>query len=154
MPITTLLHPYPARYPSPAVHYLCQSWWTCSSTSSHTWRNRCDSLLATGQMLSVIPATIRDTMEVVVEPVRGWKGRVPSWYGIACRIGRVTLWLPIEEEPGRYRELSLLGLLPKEDLEDAPPFILLGTQFLLEYQAQVVLDCSGATNPGRLLLPE
>jgi hypothetical protein len=65
----------------------------------------------------------------------------------------VTLWLPIEENPGEFREFSLLVLLPKEDLEDAPPYIFLGAQFLLEYQAQVHLDCSAASNPGQLVIP-
>jgi hypothetical protein len=72
--------------------------------------------------------------------------------GIPCRIGRVTLWLPVQDYPHPYREFSLLVLLPRADLKDAPPFIYLGTQFLLEYQARLMIDAS-ALNPGRLMIP-
>jgi hypothetical protein len=150
---TTLLHPHPSRYPSSAVRYLCQTWWTCSSTPRHTWRRRCDTLLATDQLLSVIPRAIQHDLELVVAPVRGWKGQVPAWFGVPCRIGRVTVWLPVEDDSSPHRDLSLLALLPTQDLEDAPPFIHLGTQFLLEHQVQVVIDCSSPGATGRLIIP-
>jgi hypothetical protein len=110
-------------------------------------------VLATGQPLSVISPTTRQALDIVALPVPGWRGRVPTWFGIACRVGRVRLWLPVHEEPGRYREFSLLVLLPRQDLEGAPPYIHLGTQFLLEYRARVVLDCSSAVIPGHLIIP-
>jgi hypothetical protein len=100
-----------------------------------------------------MPRTIRELLDIVITPVPGWRGQVPTWYGIPCRIGRVTLWLPIEENPGAYHQFSLLVLLPRDELEDAPPFVHLGTQFLLEYQAQVVLDSSSLSNTGRLVIP-
>jgi hypothetical protein len=50
-------------------------------------------------------------------------------------------------------EFSLLALFPRRDLEDAPPFVQLGTQFLLEHEAFVHLDCSSVTGGGRLVLP-
>lgn len=153
MSTTTLFNPYPIRCPTQAVHYLCQSWWTCHSSGRHTWRNRSDSLLATGHPLSVLPPTIREELDVVVTPVRGWKGKIPLWFGIPCRVGRVTTWLPILEPPGLQREFSLLVLLPQDDLEDAPPFIHLGTQFLLEYRGQLSCDCSSPTNLGLLVIP-
>jgi hypothetical protein len=153
MATTTVLNPHPVAYPSVAVRYLCRSWWSCYSTPRHTWRVRCDSLLATEQALSVVSPTTRASLDLVVTPVPGWRGQVPPWFGIPCRIGRVTLWLPVEDGPDLYRDLSLLVLLPREDLEDAPPFIYLGTQFLLEHRAQVFLDCSSATNQGRLIIP-
>ncbi|MHB1426295.1 MAG: hypothetical protein ACYC3I_24280 [Gemmataceae bacterium] len=45
--------------------------------------------------------------------------------------------LPIQETPGQYRPLSLLTLLPQQDVPDAPPFIQLGVQFLLEHRVEV-----------------
>jgi hypothetical protein len=117
------------------LRYLCRSWWTCHSSGRHTWRNRSDALLATGQPISLIPREVQDRLELVISPERGWRGQIPSWFGVPCRIGRVQHWLPIEEEAGRYRDFALLALLPREDPDDAPPFILLGTQFLLEFQA-------------------
>ncbi|MCI0458967.1 MAG: hypothetical protein L0Z62_18570 [Gemmataceae bacterium] len=153
MATTTLLLAYPLQLPSPAVRSLCQSWWTCHSAGHHTWRNRCDALLATGQPLSVVPHSIREQLDLVIRPEPGWKGQVPAWYGIACRIGRVSLWLPIEENPGELRELALLTLLPKQDLEAAPPYIQLGTQFLIEYNAQLALDASTLHAGGQLVIP-
>lgn len=153
MSTTTLLEPYPVVYPSAAVHYLCKSLWSCYSTPKHTWRVRCDSLLATGQPLSVVPPTIRAHLDLVIAPVPGWKGHVPTWFGVGCRVGRVELWLPVEETPGQYRRFSLLALLPRHHLDDAPPFIHLGTQFLLEYRAHVRLDCSSVGGQGLLDFP-
>src|SRR5947209_4850063 len=112
MPTTTGLVAYPVRMPSPAFRFLCQSWWTCHSNGRHTWRNRCDALLATGQALSVIPRAVQENLDLVIRPEPGWRGQVPSWFGVACRIGRVAMWLPIADNPGQLREFSLLALLP------------------------------------------
>jgi hypothetical protein len=101
----------------------------------------------------VIPRAVFQFLDLAIAPERGWKGQVPTWFGIRCRIGRATLWLPIQEYPGQYRELSLLALLPRQDLEDAPPFILIGTQFLLEHEARIELDCSSVKSRGRLVIP-
>jgi hypothetical protein len=104
----------------------------------------------------VVPRTVRDLLDIEIRPAPGWGGSAPSWFGIPCSVGRVTVWLPVEENPGQHRDFPLLALLPRDDLADAPPFIHLGTQFLLEYRAQVTLDCSPGTpvaSSGRLLIP-
>jgi hypothetical protein len=149
----TLLHPHPVHYPSPTLRYLCRSLWSSYSTPTHLWRIRCDALLATEHPLSVIPPTIRNSLDLAITPVKGWKGRTPDYFGIPCRIGRVTVWLPVENGLTLYREFSMLVLLPKNDLEEAAPFIHLGAQFLLESQAQLVLDVSSASNFGQLVIP-
>jgi hypothetical protein len=100
-----------------------------------------------------MPRTIRERLGIEILPVPGWKGQVPTWFGVPCRIGRVTIWLPLEDGPSLYRELPLLVLLPREDLEDAPPFIYLGMQFVLEHRAQVILDGTSPGNHGRLIVP-
>jgi hypothetical protein len=155
VPTTTVLRPSRLPAPSPIVHYFCESWWTCHTApgSKHHYRERLDSILSTSQGLSVIPPTVFERLDLVVLPERGWKGQVPTWFGIPCRIGRVTMWLAVQEAAGPYREFSLLALFPRHDLEDAPPFIYLGTQFLLEYRAELRLDCSSPTAEGRLLIP-
>ncbi len=153
MTTTTTLHPHPVPSPTPLVRYLGHCWWTCHSAGRHTWRNRCDALLAIGQLLSVIPRAARESLDLVIEPEAGWRGQVPTWLGVPCRIGRATLWLPVDEEPGRHRDLSFLALLPRHDLDDAPPFIQIGTQFLLEHRIQTHLDATSTVSPGRLTIP-
>jgi hypothetical protein len=74
---------------------------------------------------------------------------VPTWFGIPCRIGRARIWLTFVEGPGVYHEFGLLALFPRHDLQDAPPFVQLGTQFLLEYAGAVHLDCSSLSGDGR-----
>lgn len=153
MATTTILTSSPIPLPSPGIHFFSESWLSCYSTPKHTWRNRCDCLLATEQPLSVIPPSAFQMLDIVIAPVPGWKGNVPTWFGIPCRIGRVTLWLPNQEEPGRLRDFQLLVLAPKFNLEDAAPFIHLGTQFLLEYRVQVILEGESPTSGGKLIIP-
>jgi hypothetical protein len=104
----------------------------------------------------VIPRTIRDLLDLEIGPAAGWRGNVPTWFGIPCSIGRVTMWLPVQEQPGQYRDFSLLVLLAREELTDAPPFIHLGAQFLLEYGVEVLLNyrpVPPATSSGQLVIP-
>ncbi len=91
-----------------------------------------------------------------VSTVSGWTGSVPTWFGMPCSIGRVRVWLPEEGGPTLFRDLSLLALVPNSDLPDAPPYIHLGAQFLLEYRARVFLDCTAGTpgsSSGQLIIP-
>jgi hypothetical protein len=153
---TTPLFPYPTARPVASVRYLCESWWTCRSTPQHTWRNRSDALLATGEPLSIIPRGIREALDIDITAVPTLGVAIPSWFGVACGMGRVRLWLPIAEEPGVYRGFSLLALLPRDDLAEAPPFVHLGTQFLLEYRAQLGIDNSSgvaASSTARVVFP-
>jgi hypothetical protein len=152
MSTTTPLIRYPVSLPAPSVRFLIQAWWTCYSAGPHTWRNRSDALLATGNALSVVSPSIREGLDLETFPVPGWTGVVPTWMGIPCRIARATVWLPILDPLGSYRSLPILVLLPQEDLPDAPPFIHLGAQFLLEHHVQVVLD--EGERGDRLVIPE
>jgi hypothetical protein len=152
MATTTPLTRYPLSYPDPTARYLLEAWWTCPSSPGHTWKQRSDCVLSTGEPFSVLPPTVRDSLDPEILPVRGWKGKIPTWYGQPCRIGRATLWLPAQEDGGLLHALSLLVLLPRQEPPDIPPFALLGTQFLLEHRARVILD---STVPGgdRLVCP-
>lgn len=62
------------------------------------------------------------------------------------------MWLPSQETPGQMRPFSLVTLFPKQNVPNAPPFIQLGMQFLLEYHVQVILNETG-TGDNRLVIP-
>ena len=155
-PTVTPLFPYPLPYRRPSCRFLCGTWWVCRSTRrGHTWRQRADSLVTTEQPLSVIPPYLRHQLDLDVLPVSGWSGAIPDWRGIPCQIGRVQACLPIM---GSFlpRQFSTLVLLPRREPPDPLPYAYLGVQFLIEYQAQVELDCStGAPHScsGQLLIP-
>ena len=106
----------------------------------------------TGQPLSVIPLTVRNGLDPEITPAPGWKGVSPTWLGVFCHVGRVILWLPIQETPGPFRSFSLLALLLQQDVPDTPPFIQLGVQFLLEYHVRVLLEDT-AIGGNRLVIP-
>jgi hypothetical protein len=153
-PTETLLYPYPLSFAFPTVRFLCEAWWTCWTApgTHHTWRQRSDVLLATEEPLSVIVSQIRDGLGLAVTPEPGWTGPVPDWRGVPCTIGRARLWLPVEGGLP-HRPFSLLVLLPRHDPPDVLPYVLLGVQFLLEYEATVTLACSQVPVDGRLRIP-
>jgi hypothetical protein len=154
-PTITPLYAFPLPYPLGTCRFLCEAWWTCKSTAQHTWRNRSDCVLTTGQLLSVILPQIRHDLDLVVEPEPQWTGAVPDWEGIPCRIGRVQLWLPVQGNLP-LRPFSLLALFPKRMARHALPYVYLGIQFCLEYRARVVLDGSSGladTSMGQLIIP-
>jgi hypothetical protein len=155
VPSVTILKPSLIPAPTPITHYLCESWWTCHTApgSRHRYRERLDCILSLTPGLAVIPPAVFERLDLIVRPERGWKGQTPTWFGVPCRIGRVSMWLAVQGTPGPYREFSVLAQLPRRDLEDAPPFISLGTQFLLEYQAELQLNCSSPREEGRLIFP-
>src|SRR5712692_7374819 len=111
MATTTIFKPSLLPVPAAVAHYVCESWWTChtASGSKHYYRERLDSMLASGQGLLVIPRTVLERLDLVIGPERAWKGQVPTWFGVPCRIGRVKLWLSLLEEAEPYREFSLLA---------------------------------------------
>lgn len=147
-PLTVVMLPWPGL----AARFLVEAWWTCVSSGLHTWRNRADALVSTGEALTVIAPTIKTNLNLDVRPVRGWRGQVPSWCGIPCRIGRVTLWLPCAETPGQLQSFDGLAIFPQADLPDAPPYILLGTQFFLEYRIIASVD-GGQVSNSHLTIP-
>ena len=152
-PSIIALYAYPIARPVPTVRFLSVSWWTCWTTpqQSYTWRTRSDSLLATDEPVSIMLRSLRDRLDVVWTPEVPPSGMEPQWRGIPCRMGRVPLWLPLQgNEP--LRELSLLVLVPEHDPVDGLPYVLLGTQFLLEHRSTAHLDCSEQPG-GHLQIP-
>jgi hypothetical protein len=89
---------------------------------------------------------------VRVMPDPAWANLTPSWGGISCRIGRVQLWFPVRGSL-LLRPFSLLVLLPDREPSHALPYVLLGAQFLMEYEVTATLDCSGGQGRGHLSIP-
>jgi hypothetical protein len=136
---------------------LGEAWWTCpSSKPGKTWRCRNDILVMIGQHFSVISPYVRRRIQMIETPDPTWQGPTPSWFGIACTVARVEMWLPNQSNLGLLEPFPLLVLLPQRDLPDAPPFVMLGAQFLMEYRVRVELDCAlipGAPRCGQLMIP-
>jgi hypothetical protein len=155
-PTITPLYSYPlAPTPFPTCRVLVEAWWACRSTAEHTWRDRSDCLVSTGEPFSVVPPQLRHDLDLVVHPELAWTGPVPDWLGVPCRVGRVELWLPVlGGQP--LRPFPLLALLPRQTVPFLPPYAILGTQFLVERGATLRLDCSSgapATCAGELVIP-
>jgi len=155
-PTTTALFPYVFPTPFPSCRFLCETWWLCHSNGwGYTWRQRSDSMLTTEQPWSVMTPFLRRTLDPVVRPEPGWQARVPDWQGIPCSIGRVEIWPAVPGGPPP-RPFSLLVLLPRRDPPEELPYVYLGIQFLIEYNARLELDCS-AGDPrsctGQLIIP-
>jgi hypothetical protein len=154
LPSVTPLRPYALSYSFPTCRFLCASWWTAWTNTSHnhTWRACTDSVLATSEPFSVLIPSLRDPIDPVILPEPHWQGPVPDWQGIPCRIGRAELWLPYGDSL-TLRPFSPLVLLPERDPPQWLPYALLGVQFLTEYHAAVSLPCAPGGGPGQLTIP-
>src|SRR4051794_29609182 len=113
-PTLTPLYSYPlGGTPLPTCRFLVEAWWTCRSTGEHTWRDRSDCVVSTGETFSVTQPQFRHDLDLVIELEPAWSGPVPDWHGAQCRVGRAEVWLPV---PGGQplRPFSLLVLLPRQ----------------------------------------
>ena len=73
-----------------------------------------------------------------------------SWLGVPARLAWLGIGLPVVGSD-TLRPFRLLALLPLQDVEDVPPVIRLGAEFLHAHRADVHL--SAATGEGRLVIP-
>src|SRR5260370_41468371 len=73
MATTTIFKPSLLPLPAAAVHYVCQSWWTCHTGigGKHYYRERLDSLLSLGEGLSVIPPAVLERLDLFIETAKG-----------------------------------------------------------------------------------
>jgi hypothetical protein len=60
--------------------------------------------------------------------------------------------VPVQDDLA-LRELSLLVLVPERDPPDSFPYVLLGTQFLLEHGLTLSLDCRQYPGTGHFEIP-
>ncbi len=73
-----------------------------------------------------------------------------AWCGVRCGLARLRIGLPVVGS-GPPRPFRLLALLPLRPIEDVPPFIRLGAEFLHANRASVQL--STAPCGGRIVIP-
>jgi hypothetical protein len=91
-----------------------------------------DAWIDTGAPLSVIPFHVHH-QRLLWQPVTGIK---TTWAGQRCDLGRVDVWLPIEQPPFLRGPFSLLAKFPRQDPPgDAVP-ILFGLEFFLTHHAE------------------
>jgi hypothetical protein len=62
-----------------------------------------------------------------------------TWAGQPCDLGRVDIWLPIEQPPFFRGPFSLLAKFPRQDPPGDPVPILFGLEFFLTHQAEFQL---------------
>ncbi len=75
MPTTTIFKASLFPLPTPAVHYICETWWTCSSGSGnrYEYRERFDSLLSTAELLSRHLFLAREKVNRPGDHAFGWQ---------------------------------------------------------------------------------
>ena len=72
----------------------------------------------------------------LLHPKHRLAGIKSTWTGQRCDLGRVDVWLPIEEPPFLRGPFSLLAKFPHQDPPGDPVPILLGLEFFLAHQAE------------------
>ncbi len=149
---TTLLHPqrFPAAPTLPdaplfscMLRVLCQDRATSAITSRDV-----RAILSTGEGFSVAFRSNRRQLHIFADQVS--HDYPLSWLGIPCELVRLRIGLPVLGS-ATPRPFRLLALLPTRDVEDMPPCIRLGTEFLQATRASVQLSSSPCE--GRLVIP-
>lgn len=142
--------PHPEAQPAPTGCYFCR----VRVFGFHVARNVytglvCRAILSPGDPYSVLlPVHARHNIQVPSEVI---PHSVPlSWHGVPCQLVRVRIGLPVVGDPG-LRPFRLLALLPTSPVEDTPPLLRLGTEFLHANRATVRLF----THPtyGEIIIP-
>lgn len=153
-PTVTLLQPWeppPEARPFPTAGYRCGAWLFCfdSRTRAYTAR-QFTALLSTGEPYSVVlPFIQEDDVSIICEEETACQD-THVWWGVPCRFVRVRMRLPVEGAT-IPRLFVLRALLPLREVEDVPPFIRLGGNFLHDNRARVELE----SDPwqGKLIVP-
>jgi hypothetical protein len=101
----------------------------------------------TGAPLSVIPFHVHQ-QGLRWQPIPGIRA---TWSGQPCDLGRIDVWLPVDQPPAVRGPFSLLAKVPRSDPPGDPVPVLLGLEFFLAYQAGFVLF--PPPQDGRILLP-
>jgi hypothetical protein len=101
----------------------------------------------TGAPLSVIPFHIQQK-GLRWQPIPGIRA---TWSGQPCDLGRIDVWLPMDQPTSVRGPLSLLAKFPRSDPPGDPVPVLLGLEFFLAHQAEFQL--LPPPQDGRILLP-
>ena len=94
-----------------------------------------EAWLDTGAPLSVIPFHIQQK-GLRWQPIPGIQA---TWSGQPCDLGRIDIWLPTDQPPCLRGPLSLLAKFAQSDPPGPPVPVLLGLEFLLSHQAELIL---------------
>jgi hypothetical protein len=142
--------PHQEARPAPTGCYACVARLLCFDHDRNAFTSRnCRALLSPGDpYLVVFPVNLPPNLAAVYDVVNF--SAPLSWCGIACRLVRVRIGLPVagSQTP---RPFQLLALLPLGQVEDVPPFIRLGAEFLHANRASVELSSSPCA--GKLVIP-
>jgi hypothetical protein len=153
-PTITLLQPWypPAEAcPFPTAGYCCDAWLFCYNLPKQVYTSRrFRVLLSTGEPYSIVLPFVRGNGTFIVCEEETACQETLVWWGVPCRFVRVRMRLPVVGT-AIPRLFTLRALLPLSEVEDVPPLIRLGANFLHDTSARVELD----SNPwqGRLLIP-
>jgi len=150
---TTLLEPWephPEARPFPTTGYRCPIRVFCRDTRRGAYTSRTfQALFSPGDPYSVVlPFRNKQGIRIITDPVV--VSATPSWYGVPCQFVRLRIGLSVVASDSP-RPFHLLALLPLREVEDVPPMIRLGAEFLHANGASVHLS----TNPaqGQLVIP-
>lgn len=147
---TTLLRPWQPHVeacPCPTALYSCTARLLAHGPSGFT-SLLFEALLSPGDPVSVVlPFFSQGETRIVCEET---PYQELSWFGVPARLIRVRLGLPVvgRSEP---RPFTLLALLPLREVEDVPPLLRLGAEFLYSQRAEVHLSADPCE--GRLIIP-
>lgn len=106
-----------------------------------------DCWLDTAAPLTVIPFHVHDRRLLW----RSLPGIATTWAGQPCDLGRLDIWLSIEQSPYLRGPLPLLAKFARGDPPGPPVPVLLGLEFFLAHQAEFSL--LPPPNRGVLRLP-
>lgn len=142
--------PHEEARPAPTGCYACMARLLCYDGDRNAFTSRdCRALLSPGDPFSVVfPVNLPPNLFAVYDMVNF--SAPLSWCGVACRLVRVRIGLQVVGSPVP-RSFQLLALLPLGEVEDVPPFIRLGAEFLHTNRAGVQL--SSAPCMGQLVIP-
>jgi hypothetical protein len=153
-PTVTLLEPWypPAEArPFPTAGYRCSAWLFCFNPRKQVYTShRFRALLSTGEPYSIVLPFLSGNGTFIVCEEETACQETHVWWGVPCRFVRVRMRLPVvgASIPRRF---TLRALLPLEEVNDVPPFIRLGGNFLYDTAARVELESD--PRQGRLIIP-
>lgn len=133
-PVQWLIQPAPVRTLSiPIARLLVSLYFGASRPGPTTAQEAC--WLDTGAPLSVVPFHVHN-QRLVRQPLSGIQ---TTWSGQTCDLGRIDFWLAIDQPPYLRGPLSLLAKFARSDPPGPPVPILLGLEFFLTHQAELIL---------------
>jgi hypothetical protein len=91
-----------------------------------------EAWLDTGAPLTVIPFHVQQ-QGLRWQAIPGIRA---TWAGQPCQLGRIDVWLPIDQPPYLHGPLSVLAKFPQSDPPGDLVPSLLGLEFFLTHQAE------------------